>query len=95
VARSARLYEVPSVAPGNEAVAIVKGGGGFTVIVMAWLAVTPVASATWKVTLALPAPVGIPLMAPPLLRVRPKGRVPEVIVHLNGEVPPKTAKAAL
>ena len=51
-------------------------------------------SSTFTVIVELPAVVGVPLTAHPL-RVRPAGRVPDVIVQLYGEVPPATPTVAL
>lgn len=96
VASSVWLYAAPSNPPANMVGGIVKAGAGFTVIVIAWLAELPAASVTSKVTDALPAPVGVPVIAPVLLfRLKPKGSVPEVIVHRKGLVPPDTLTTAL
>jgi hypothetical protein len=46
-------------------------------------------SVTWKVRLAVPGVVGVPVIAPvDEFRLRPAGRVPEVTLHVNGETPP-------
>jgi hypothetical protein len=75
---------------------MVNAGGGFTVIVIAWLADSPAASVSSNVTELLPAgPVGVPLIVPPLLKLSPAGSVPEVMVHLYGLVPPDSLKVAL
>ena len=37
--------------------------------------------------LNVPAVVGVPLMTPVLLRVKPPGKVPDVLVHVIGVVP--------
>jgi len=39
-----------------------------------------------------PALVGVPLIVPPLLKVRPAGNAPEVTVHEYGVVPPVAAR---
>ena len=63
---------------------------------MAWLAVIPAASATWKVTGLLLAPVGMPVIAPVLaFKLNPAGSVPEVTVQVYGLVPPDSLKVAL
>lgn len=49
--------------------------------------VTLAASVRVTVTLVVPAVVGVPLITASL-RLSPPGRVPEVIDHVNGEVPP-------
>jgi hypothetical protein len=55
--------------------------------------VEPDESVTLRVTVELPAAVGVPLItAAPVFalafRVSPAGKVPDVICHLNGAVPP-------
>jgi hypothetical protein len=37
----------------------------------------------------------VPLMLPVLLRVKPFGKLPELIVQLNGPTPPVSAKAVV
>lgn len=97
MACSVWLYAVPVVPAGKEAVAIVKGTGGFTVKAIVWVADTLAASMTWIVTELLPAgPVGVPVMAPVLeLRLNPEGRVPAVVDHVYGLVPPDILNVAL
>jgi hypothetical protein len=96
VASSIWLYAVPSDPPGNVVVAIVNAGAAVTVIVIALLAELPASSVTSKVINALPAPVGVPVIAPVLLlKLKPKGSVPEVIVHRKGLVPPDSLITAL
>jgi hypothetical protein len=45
-------------------------------------------SVTWTVKLDWPALVGVPLIVPFLLKLRPAGNAPEVTVHEYGVVPP-------
>jgi hypothetical protein len=45
-------------------------------------------SVTCTVKLEGPALVGVPLIVPPLLKLRPAGNAPEVTVHEYGVVPP-------
>jgi hypothetical protein len=60
-----------------------NAGGAFTLMVIAWLVDAPAASVSSNVTELLPAgPVGVPLIAPALLKINPVGRVPEERVHL-------------
>ena len=88
---------MPIVPANKEAVVTVKAGGEFTVMVMAWVADMPAASATLKVTeLPFPAPVGVPEITPVLLlRLNPAGSVPEVMLHVHGSVPPASLNVAL
>ncbi len=92
-------YVVLITPAGNDAVVMVNAGGAFTVKVIAWLADIFAAveeSVTWKVTeLPLPAPVGVPLITPALLKLNPAGRVPAVTVQVYGLVPPDSASVAL
>jgi hypothetical protein len=70
--------------------------GAFTVIVSAWLSELPAASVTWNVIDPLPPPVGVPEITPVLpLKLNPAGRVPEVMVQVNGLVPPDKASVVL
>jgi hypothetical protein len=46
-------------------------------------------SVTWTVKLDWPALLGIPLIVPSLLRLRPAGNVPDTSVHEYGVVPPE------
>jgi hypothetical protein len=72
------------------------GGGGFTVKVTFWLAELPSASVTWKVSNWLLALVAVPAITPFVgLRTNPAGNVPEVMVHVNGLVPPATLRMVL
>ena len=52
-------------------------------------------SETCTVMLAAPAVVGVPEMAPPVLRDSPAGRVPDLTVHIYGAVPPVAERVAL
>jgi hypothetical protein len=80
---------VPIVPAGKDVVVMVKAGGGFTVKVIAWLAVMPAASVTWKVTEPLPPPVGVPEITPVLaFKLNPGGSVPAVMLYVYGLVPP-------
>ncbi len=54
----------------------------------------PRESATRTVTHCVPAAVGVPVIVPPLDRVRPAGRVPSVMLQVYGPVPPDAASAA-
>ena len=88
---------MPVVPPGNDVVVMANAGGGFTVIVTVWLAVTFVASVTWKVIELLPAgPVAMPVIAPVLvLKLNPAGMDPEVMAKVYGLVPPDSLSVPL
>ena len=87
---------MPIVPPGKVVVVMDNGAAAFTVMVIARLKDKPAASVTSNVTELLLAPVGVPVIAPVLLpRLSPAGSVPEVMVHLNGVVPPDTLRVAL
>jgi hypothetical protein len=52
-------------------------------------------SVSLKVTLEVPAAVGVPVMAPVVaLRLRPAGSVPDTMVHISGATPPVLARVA-
>ena len=69
------------VPPGSEVVAMVRLPGTAAMLMLNCLVAVTAgdsASATFTVKLEAPADVGVPLMAPLLLRLRPAGRVPEL-----------------
>jgi hypothetical protein len=77
---------------GNAAVVIVSGGTLAIMLMENGLVASCVGeeeSVTCTVKLDWPAPVGVPLIVPPLLKLRPAGNVPEVTVHAYGFVPPE------
>jgi hypothetical protein len=55
-------------------------------------AFAPVLSVTCGENVNVPVLVGVPLMLPAGLSVRPGGRPPELIDHEYGEDPPKAAR---
>ena len=58
--------------------------------------VTPLASDTWTVKLAVPTEVGVPLIPPVVgLRVSPAGGEPAVMDHEYGDVPSTAARLAV
>jgi len=69
---------------------LVDGGGGVSgLIVMLRPLVAVPPPDTWTVKLDGPAEVGVPLIAPPELKLRPDGRLPDVTDQLYGVVPPE------
>ena len=69
---------------------------GPIVILSAAVAVWLAASCTFAVKLLVPTLVGVPVIAPVLaLRFKPAGRVPEIIDHVYGAVPPAAVRVAL
>jgi hypothetical protein len=83
------LYTAPTVAPGK--VVVVTMGTTLTIIDKFWSSNAVPASVTRTVKLAVPAVVGVPEMIPVLAaRLKPAGKVPVVIDHVNGVVPPLT-----
>ena len=67
----------------------------FTAMLSEAVAVWLAASCTFTVKLLVPEPVGVPVIAPVLAKVRPAGRVPERIDHVYGWVPPVAVSVAL
>jgi hypothetical protein len=59
------------------------------------LALRLLESVTCTVKVDCPGAVGVPVMAPPLLKVKPAGRLPEVILHEKGGVPVVAEREAL
>jgi hypothetical protein len=83
-------YAVPTVPLGNEVVLIVSVGA--LVMIENGLVAFCTGkeeSVTWTVKLDWPALLGIPLIVPSLLRLRPAGNVPDTSVHEYGVVPPE------
>ncbi len=52
-------------------------------------------SVTRIVKLDVPDAVGLPLITPPLLRLKPAGRLPETRDHVYGVFPPLAASVTL
>jgi len=67
--------------------ALVIVGGWVMVIENPWVALGRVLLAAVMVPLKLPVAVGVPEMVPPVLRVRPVGRLPDVTVNVMGAEP--------
>ena len=69
-----------------------SAGGGWTVIVRPWLAAAPVESFTMIVMELVPAWVGVPTIVTELPVLAPSespaGSVPEVMLQVNGPLPP-------
>jgi hypothetical protein len=84
-------YAVPSIPFGNEAVVIFSDAPEELMLIESGLVAFWIGkeeSATCTVKLDWPAPVGVPLIVPPLLKLRPAGNAPDVSVHEYGTVPP-------
>jgi len=83
---------VPLVNPDTrgEDVVIVSGGG-LIVRLKVWVATLEAESVTRTVKLYVPAPVGVPVIAPALESASPAGRAPDEIAHVYGGVPPLAA----
>src|SRR5205085_2648716 len=87
VAAAVCEYGVPSVPPGNAAVVMLRPPA--MVMDNAFDADAPTLSLTASVKLAVPAVVGVPVIAPvPALRFSPAGSAPTVTDQLSGAVPP-------
>jgi hypothetical protein len=84
-------YAVPTVPFGNEAVVIISSGAPTLMLMESGLLAfcTGVEeSVTCTVKADCPALVGVPLIIPALLKLRPAGNVPDATVHEYGVVPP-------
>ena len=87
---------MPTTPFGSAAVVVVNTGATVRgrVTVMTDCAGTP-ESVTLKVNgVAVAAAVGVPLMTPAVLILRPGGRVPEARAQVNGPFPPAEVKVA-
>jgi hypothetical protein len=97
VAANVDEYEVPAVPPGREEVVICTAVTE-AVTVMLRLAVAVCAGELESVTLTVneevPAVVGVPLITPEVLSVRPAGNEPELTDQVYGVVPPLAATVA-
>jgi len=74
--------------------ALVIVGAWLTAMLSTWVVdcgPTVLESLTFTVKLAFPSAVGVPVIAPPLLRVRPAGSEPLLIVKVRAPVPPEAA----
>jgi hypothetical protein len=89
VAVSVDEYGVPTMPLGNEAVVIVSGGA-LILMENSWVAfcTDEEESVTCAVNLDCPVLVGVPLIVPSWLKLRPAGNVPDTTVHEYGVVPP-------
>ena len=89
---SVNEYAVPTIPFGTEAVVIVSVGALALMLMESGLVATSIGaeeSVTCTVKLDWPALVGVPLMVPPLLKLRPAGNAPAETVHEYGAVPPE------
>src|SRR5204863_9186369 len=78
-------------APAGRGEVVIIDGAGLIVSANGLDAVWEPVSLTSAVKLAVPAVVGVPLIAPPLDNVRPAGKPPNVIDHVWDPVPPAAA----
>ena len=65
------------------------------VMLVAWVALCPLASVTLTVKLAVPVAVGVPVRFPLALRLIPAGRLPTLTDQVNGLVPPDSVSVSL
>jgi hypothetical protein len=79
----------------REVVVIVRGGLTVMVLVAVLTAAVGVCeSVTCTLNVVVPKTVGVPLITPPALILKPGGNVPEARVHVNGCFPPPAVKVA-
>jgi len=94
VAARVNEYAVPTIPFGTEAVVIVSVGALALMLMENGLVAFCTGeeeSVTCTVKLDWPAPVGVPLIVPFLLKLRPAGNAPDVTVHEYGVAPPEAA----
>jgi hypothetical protein len=85
LAASVRLYAVPTLPPGNDAVVIV--GAAVAIVIDNGLVAFPAALAALTVKSDFPAVVGVPEIAPLSARLNPAGNVPTLTLHVTGASP--------
>ena len=86
VAAAVCEYPMPTVPPANDAVVIV--GAAAITIDNAFVPTAPRVSVALSVKLNVDATVGVPVIAPPLLRLSPLGNAPALTAHVSAPVPP-------
>ena len=64
------------------------------VMLVAWVAVWPLASVTLTVKLEVPVAVGVPVRFPSALRLMPAGRLPLLTDQAYGLVPPVSVRVS-
>jgi hypothetical protein len=101
VACTVAVYAVPTTPPGRELVVIVSGGGAEMAIVSCCVAeagppCAPEESVTLTVNVELAAVVGVPEIAPEVLKDNPAGNDdPDAKVQLSVPAPPVAASVAV
>ena len=91
VAFSVCEYDEPTVPPTSDVLLTARVFVAPTMIVIGHSTQDELLSVTRTVNVAVPAVVGVPVIAPVVgLIVRPAGSAPEVTVHVYGVVPPLT-----
>jgi hypothetical protein len=98
VAATVWLYAAPCVAFGSDVVVMEGGGGKLIAMLRAWGAedwgpVAPVLESvafTVKLDVVF-GPVGVPVIAPALLKLNPAGKDPAVIEKVSVPAPPDAA----
>jgi hypothetical protein len=95
VAASVVEYAVPVVPPGSDEVVMESGCTEVEMVTVNDLVAVSLGddeSATCTVNVEEPAVVGVPESVPPLLRLRPAGKVPEATLQAYGVRPPDAAR---
>jgi len=97
VAANPWLYATPTVPAGSGLAVVIVGAVGAALIVRLKLFVdeSPSFPVTRTVKLAVVAALGVPLTTPPLLRLKPDGRLPDAMDQEYGVMPPVAANAWL
>ena len=93
IAASANEYAVPTISFGTEGVVIVSGNAPELMLMENGLVAFCIGedeSVTCTAKLNWPTVVGVPLIVPPLLKLRPPGNEPDASVHEYGALPPAT-----
>ena len=87
---------MPAVPDGNEVVVMLNATAGAMVMLRGAVAVDNWKSVTCTVKLEMPAPLGVPVIAPLFgSKCKPTGKLPAVTLQLYGVTPPVAASIAL
>ena len=80
------LYTLPMDPPGSDVV-VTLSGGAVTVmlrlaVVVACVGVCESVAVTVKLVVPVKGPLGVPVIAPALLKIKPEGKLPVVTLHV-------------
>lgn len=93
-AESACEYAVPTVSPASDVVEILSAGAAMEMLNAAvWVSTGLLISETETVNGKVPLAAGVPVIDPPVLRLKPEGRLPDAMDQVYGAAPPLAESA--